>query len=303
MYRTGPTRSGTPSGRLTWVDRQGKPIRVVGNAAGYSGGLSLSPDDSRAAATQLGQADVGLGNFDVWIVDLARGVSQRLTSDATREQSPIWSPTADLRLPVRNHRSAPNLFTIRADGVGSGQQLFRSDQPKTPTSWSRDKRFILLTTTAAQQAPTSGCSRSRAMDRPVPMIQTKFQESGAHFSPNMQWIAYVSNLSGDQEVYVRPFNAATPAAPAASRQVSKGGGLGPRWRRDGELFYTGSDGVIMSVAIPPEGPSRAAAPTPLFAPGGQWDVASDGKRFLVAMAEVGLSPITVVLHWQARGRQ
>ena len=136
-------------------------------------------------------------------------------------------------------------------------------------------------------------------------MQTKFNEIAAQFSPNMRWIAYVSNVSGGPEVYVRPFNADAPAAPGAAMQVSKGGGTAPRWRQNGELFYSRTDGWIMSVDIPAEGPGRAGAPTPLFRTRGQWDVASDGKRFLVAMplTEVGLSPITVVLHWKARGGQ
>ena len=281
-------------------EHRGKPGGVCGRIVAVSG--------RRARRRGPGGAHrFGLGNFDVWTVNLRRGVSQRLTSDAAREASPIWSPAGNLIVfnQSGDHLgAAASLFTVPSDGAGDGKLLSRSDLPATPTNWSRDKRFILFHT----GSPTSADIWLLAMDgnrQPMPLIQTKFSEGQAHFSPNMRWIAYASNLSGRSEVYVRPFNAAAPAAPAAAKQVSNGGGQAPRWRRDGELFYSRSDGWIMSVDIPAADPSRAGAPTPLFAPGGQWDVTADGKRFLVAMplAEAGLSPITVVLHWKARGRQ
>ena len=176
---------------------------------------------------------------------------------------------------------------------------------KTPTNWSGDKRFILFQAAGGPTAADVWLLPLEGNGQPVPLIQTKFKETGgALLAEHAQWIAYASNLSGGPEVYVRPFNADAPAAPAAATQVSKGGGITPRWRQNGELFYRKPDGWIMSVAIPAEGPSRAGAPAPLFRTNGQWDVASDGKRFLVTMplSEVGLSPITVVLHWKASGR-
>ena len=181
------------------------------------------------------------------------------------------------------------MFTVRSDGAGDSQSVFQSDLSKIPTSWSRDKRFILFQTAGGPTAADVWLLPLESNPQPVPLIQTKFSETAAHFSPNMRWIAYVSNVSGGPEVYVRPFSAAAPAAPAAAVQVSKGGGTTPRWRQNGELFYSRPDGSIMSVDIPAEGPSRAGAPTPLFQTRGQWDVASDGKRFLVTMPlnEVG----------------
>jgi Tol biopolymer transport system component/predicted Ser/Thr protein kinase len=304
-YRHGPRQAGAPSSQLTWVDRQGTPIGVAGSPAAYTNGLSLSPDDSRAAAAQIGPADVGLGDHDIWVVDLTRDVSQRLTSDGARETAPIWSPVGDLIAFQARSRGVPgNVFTVRSDGAGDGQPVSRSDLSKIPTSWSSDKRFILFQTAGGPTAADVWLLPLESNQPPVPLIQSKFQETGAQFSPNMQWIAYVSNVSGGPEVYVRPFKASAPSAPAAATQVSKGGGSTPRWRQNGELFYSRTDGSIMSVSIPAEGPSRAGAPTPLFRTTGQWDVASDGKRFLVTVPvnEVALSPITVVLHWKARGR-
>ena len=168
-YRHGPRQTGAPWSQLTWVDRQGKPMSVVGSPAAYANAnaLSLSPDDSRAAAAQIGPSDVGLGNYDIWVVDLTRGVPQRLTSDAAREAAPIWSPAGDLIAFQSGSRGVPgNVFTVPSDGAGDGQLLFRSDLVKTPTDWSSDKRFILFQTAAARQPPTSGCSRSRALDSP-----------------------------------------------------------------------------------------------------------------------------------------
>ena len=309
VYRHGPTQSGAPWSQLTWVDRQGKPISVVGSPAAYanSNALSLSPDDSRAAAAQIGPADVGLGNYDVWVVDLTRGVPQRLTSDAARQAAPIRSPAGDSIAYQSGSRGVPgNLFTMPSDGAGSGQLLFRSDVAKTPTSWSRDKRFILFQTNGGPTAADVWLLPLEGARQPIPLIQTKFQEPGRAFSPRcgvdrgrLEPVRRIRGLRSS----IQCRRARCPGRRESG--VEEWGGIAPRWRRDGELFYSQAGRVDhVRRKIPAQGPNRAGPPTPLFRANGQWDVASDGKRFLVAMplAEVGLSPITVVLHWNAGGQ-
>ena len=136
----------------------------------------------------------------------------------------------------------------------------------------------------------------------------RFNENQGQFSPNGRWVAYVSNESGQSEVYVRGFAtdfSSGSASVGGSVLVSRGGGTAPRWRGDGrEIFYLAPDGKMMAVAVGPGQEFHVGTPTPLFqTPSGTivGDVTADGKRFLL-IAPVGPSasvPFTVVLNWTA----
>ena len=142
----------------------------------------------------------------------------------------------------------------------------------------------------------------------MPFVRTPFDEEQGRFSPNGRWIAYVSNQSGANEVYVRAFTSdfsRGSAGTGGSMLISRGGGTEPRWRGDGaELFYLSPDGKIMALGVMPGPEFRAGAPAPLFqTPSGAivGDVTADGKRFLL-VTPVGPSasaPFTVVLNWTA----
>jgi Tol biopolymer transport system component len=149
--------------------------------------------------------------------------------------------------------------------------------------------------------------------KPVLLLGTIFNEWAATFSPDMRWITYNSNETGNAEVYVRPFLAAgpsgTPSLGEGKWQISRDGGRFPRWRADGkEIFF--EDTPIgrgkVAVEVKPSGTAfEYGAPHRLFqgSAGNSWDVAPDGKRFLVAaptVQQTAQAPITVVLNWQAQ---
>ena len=146
--------------------------------------------------------------------------------------------------------------------------------------------------------------------KPVPFLRDarRFNENQGQFSPNGRWVAYVSNESGQSEVYVREFAtdfSSGSASVGGSVLVSRGGGTAPRWRGDGrEIFYLAPNGKMMAVAVGPGQEFHVGTPTPLFqTPSGAivGDVTADGKRFLL-IAPVGPSasvPFTVVLNWTA----
>jgi serine/threonine-protein kinase len=131
------------------------------------------------------------------------------------------------------------------------------------------------------------------------LLGTEFNEGEAQFSPDSRWIAYTSDASGRDEVYVRAF-------PEAKEDfvVSKGGGSSPRWQDNGrELYYISSDGKVMTVEIAAGGLFQAGTPKPLFqAPSGilpSWNVSADGTRFLFAVpVEQTQAPFRVVLNWR-----
>jgi Tol biopolymer transport system component len=146
--------------------------------------------------------------------------------------------------------------------------------------------------------------------KPVPFLRDarRFNENQGQFSPNGRWVAYVSNESGQNEVYVREvatdFSSGS-ASVGGSVLVSRGGGTAPRWRGDGrEIYYLAPNGKMMAVAVEPGQEFHVETPTALFqTPSGTvfGDVTTDGKRFLL-IAPIGSSasvPFTVVLNWTA----
>lgn len=180
--------------------------------------------------------------------------------------------------------------------------LLEDDLDKSPLSWSPDGRFILYgtrgTTSSFFALPLFGDRK------PVPFLQTQFNEDYGQFSPDGRWVAYFSDESGKSEVYVAPF-----PGPGGKWQISTAGGSFPRWRRDGtEIFYRAPDNKLMAAAVNGRGGSfEVGAVRPLFETlmqlGGRYpyDVSPDGQRFLINTApeQAGSAPITVVLDWTA----
>jgi dipeptidyl aminopeptidase/acylaminoacyl peptidase len=272
--------------QLTWFDRAGKKIGVVGNMADY-GNLELSPDGHRIAVAVMN--DPERGTHDLWLVDVATGQHTAFATEAADENWAIWS--RDGRSLVFNSGRNGGLDLYQAAPVATstfpGEPLLVDRDAKWPVSWSADGRFILyvisspLTGNDIFVLPLSGDKK------PFPFLQTAAQENWAAFSPDGHWVAYSSDESGQAQVYVAAF----PPSPAGRRWlVSKGGGSQARWRRDGkELYFMSSDREIMAASVTTSGSAvelRAAQPLfethfpyPAFH---AFDVAADGQRFLVA---------------------
>jgi len=265
----------------------------------------LAPDGRRVAVNRTVQ-----GNPDVWLIDTGRDLQSRLTFDGSLEGHPLWSPDGS-RVVFRSLRNGPwDLFEKSASGAGDELPLLLSGEHKSPLAWSPDGQTLLY----AIQHPKTGVDlwalpRGR---KPFPVLQTPADESAGQFSPDGRWVAYQSNESRQEQIYVRPF----PPGPDSRWQVSTEGGTQPRWRPDGsELFYVAPDGRLMAVPIARGVDFRTlerGAPVPLFqtrlASGAnisglmskpQYAIASDG-RFLMNMTEAEIAtPITVVLNWDA----
>ncbi len=141
--------------------------------------------------------------------------------------------------------------------------------------------------------------------KPFPVVQTSATEDQGQFSPDGHWLAYTSNESGQAEVYVVPY----PPAPGAKWLVSRGGGVQPRWRRNGkELFYISADSKMMSVDVDTRPVFQSGTPRPLFdsdiVDTGirtgpiSWDLSPDGNRFLIVSPDTPtISSLTVTLNW------
>ena len=286
-----------------WVDRAGREVKVASEPAQGGAHFTLSPDEKRVALEPGG---------DVWLLDLTRGTNSRFTFDPAIDSVPIWSPDGN-RLVFASRRGG-KLALYQKTSTGGGQDELLAPLSGAlntnigPTDWSRDGQFILSEQLSDKTkydlvvVPLSGDRK------PMPFLQSEFDEGHARFSPDGRWVAYTSNESGRPEVYVQPF----PAS-GGKWQVSTGGGILPMWRGDGrELFYVvPTVGRLMSVDVKTTLQFEASVPKLLFTAalalthgmeaGNHYGVSADGQRFLLLLPvqENTPSPITVVLNWTA----
>jgi Tol biopolymer transport system component len=294
--------------RLEWLDREGNRLGTLGDPGRYSQ-IALSPD-GRRVAVEVKDAD---GRFDIWLIDVARGVASRLTSDPANERDPVWSPDGQEVVFSSDRGGDQNLLRKSLQESEPAAPLPRgagatSAEDDVAESWSRVGNTLLYLTLGEQRTVWA-----LPLDRGAPaerLMQGRFAVDEPHVSLDGRWLAYVSTESGRHEVYVEPFQRRGETV-----RVSKDGGGQPRWRDDGkELFYLSLDGRLMAVSIR-EGATgpEVGAPTTLVpadrlravVQGPDYDdyaVTADGQRFLVKRpaGEGQRQRIHVVLDWPSR---
>ncbi|HTK74012.1 MAG TPA: protein kinase, partial [Gemmataceae bacterium] len=289
-----------PKTQLAWFDRTGTEVGRLGQPEDQLA-PRLSPDEKRVAVARRGAQ----GQVDIWLLELARETSTRFISFQPAINSvPVWSPDGGRIVFNSNRDGAFDLFQKASSGAGTEQPLLKSKDSKLPTDWSSDGRSILYQT----QHPKTGYDLwvlpLEGDRKPVPVVQTEFNEMNGQFSPDNRWIAYQSDESTLSQIYVQAFPNSSGTVP-----VSTNGGSRPRWRRDGkELFYIGPDRKLMAVEVKATATTfETGRPRELFqtrvanafvVP--TYDVNADGQRFLIntALDEAeGPAPMTVVMNW------
>ena len=179
------------------------------------------------------------------MIDLVRGTNSRLTIDPASDRYPIWSPDGSHIAWTSSREEGQRIYQKLASGVGPEEFLYQGNAGIATGSWSADGRFILYTLGESGSNPDVWVLPLEGDRKPFPFLQTPFKETQARFSPNGRWVAYVSNESGRNEVYVQTFPASGGKWP-----VSTKGGTSPLWRGDGkELFYDSGDGKLMAVEV------------------------------------------------------
>jgi dipeptidyl aminopeptidase/acylaminoacyl peptidase len=229
-------RTGTGDRRqLTWFDRNGTALGTIGEPdTTRIAGPRISPDGRRVVLWRRVQ-----GNGDIWVFDGVR--ASRLTVDPGVDHWPLWSPDGS-KVAFRSMRGGRvALYQKLAGGSGVEEQIVAEHEAGTPTSWSRDGRWLLSYGGQAADGWDMWLWDMHNPGPPAAFLKTPFHERWGTFSPDGQWVAYQSNESGRTEVYVRPFMAPGAAAPAgladARWQVSIDGGLFPAWQPDGRELY------------------------------------------------------------------
>jgi serine/threonine protein kinase/Tol biopolymer transport system component len=311
--------SATPSRAqrsLVWVDRKGREAPISAPPRVYAQ-PRLSPDGTRVALAIRDQ------EMDIWIWDLSRETLTRLTFDPGIDQRPVWTPDGQRIVFASQHDGVFNLFAQAADGTGTVERLTASPNSQAPAFVAPDGSGIMGVEISpntvsdiawfplASHLSGSGLRAASGSSRsPVePLIRTTASEQNPEISPDGRYIAYQSNETGRDEIYVRPF----PRVTDGRWQVTTGGGTRPAWARNGgELFYLDLANTLTAVRVRTSGVTFAAGnPTkvfdatfarPLNDPR-TYDVSPDGQRFLMIKENVAANQnttragIVVVLNW------
>ena len=283
------------SQQFKWVDRSGETLVVAGEAGLYTPNFDLSPDGSQIAVGRINQT----ARRDLWMLEWESGRLTRLTFDSMVDGGAgvVWSPDG-LRLAFNTVRNGnPDIVEISANGIGDPVTLLDSSTEEWVEDWSRDGSHIVYR--FGDDLYVLPMSDDR---EPFPIVEAPGRQDEARLSFDGNWLAYVSDESGDWETYLTSF-------PAGDQKllVSSGGGSQPRWKPDGrELYYLSLDGKLMAVDITTgNGTISVGTPNELFDAGllvdpvrDQFAVSPNGEQFLVQAPVSGAtSPITVVLNW------
>ena len=256
----------------------------------------ISPDGSLVAVQRIGAS-----GSNIWVTDLTRKSPSPITF-GRNDVRPAWSP------------SGRRLAFFRVVGKDAGLHVVDVKDPSkdqffpgaidAPTSWSPDEKYLLL----GMQTGRMILFAPDGSEKPIPVGTQKGRSRQGRISPDGKFIAFTSNASGRDEIYVQPKPPAT-----GYQKVSINGGQSPRWSGDGkELFFVSADAEMMAVVITVDPVFSAGVPRRLFQLKGadpndlaNYDVRPDGKQFLIFMSRRGTqdAPITVVLNWWAELRQ
>ncbi len=288
---------------FTLFSREGTPLKTVG-ARGMYGNVALSPDATRVAYVK---ADLNKETNDLWVMDLATGSEVQMTSGQAREgaNSPVWSPDGSQLAYTALRGGTFAVYRRRANGEGAEELLYRLPGIAFPTDWSADGKYLSLSWGDLGGSTLSALPLDGTGERkPVEVFRSPKQLQGGRISPDGRLIAYVSNESGKNEVYVRPFAPGEGAAAVSGGpwQISEQGGLGmTSWRKDGKEFYfMAADRSIMVVTVNTLPAVEFGKPKVLFHPAdaiaatpGIATISTDGERVVIAVPPPQLRQLTI----------
>ena len=293
VYRDEPTQ------QLVWLDRSGARIEALRISAKRIFYPTLSSDGHRVAAEFWDEE-----NLDVWVSDLLRATRIRLTSHPATDILPVWAPDGD-SVAFSSYRAGNTDILLRRADAGSDETtLAAMPTSERVSDWSHDGQYILYSLQHPRNGHDLWYLKRNADGRweSYPLLETSFNEKCPKLSPDGRFVAYLSDESGRNELYVRPF-------PTGGRKwpISSGGAAQIRWsRRSGELFYTEAHTLIaVGARTMPE--FAVGATTRLFSHAGftdvadsNYDVSADGQRVLLPeKVETEEPMIHVVQNWFA----
>jgi serine/threonine-protein kinase len=294
---------GAVPSEAVWVSREGivsviDPDWTFGT--GGNGGMSLSPDGTRLAVHVQGP-----GGGDIWIKDLDRGPRSRLTVDPAADFRPRWTPDGQSLSFISGRGPTLDVYVRPADQTRPAELLVDLDDPVFEAVWSGDGSWLVLRGGGAGERDV--WAMQVGLDSvPRPLLTSGFDESAVALSPDGRWLAYQSNETGQDEIYVRPF----PDVTLGKTPVSVGGGTMPLWAHSGrELFYVDGGGRMVSAQIVASTMAQVserhvlfdATPFILDANNTNFDIAPDDERFImqrvIGSDAGGVGSLILVENW------
>ena len=278
-------------------DRQGKQIEEKNNL-GLFIEISVPPDKNSVAYHRIYGPDLNQEfNQDIWILDRKRGVTSRFTMSPAADVSPLWSPDGKKIVYASSPDTVYDIYEKDVSGTTEPTLILKTNFTKYPYDWSSDGKYILYGTKGHLWAlPMTGDRK------PIQLTHTSFSEWNGTFSPDVQWIAYTSNESGSNEIYVQSF-----PEPTQKYRVSVNGGSAPRWRPDGkELYYVSPENMLTAIDVRKTPQITFGAPQKLFKADigsylNMYSVLDNGQHFLVNKWETNKisKPLQVIVNWKS----
>jgi eukaryotic-like serine/threonine-protein kinase len=287
-----------PAMTLAWRDRQGHEELIPAPPRAYSH-VRVSPDGQRLALDLRDQDN------DIWIWDVAKQTLSRFTFNAGADENAVWTPDGKRIAFSATREGSPGIYWQAADGTGVTERLFASAQFRSPWAFTPDGQSLLIRDGDIKTGIDLAVLSVDGKGLITPLVRQTSNQTNADLSPDGKWIAYQSNESGRDEVYVRPF----PSVDGGRWQLSTGGATRPVWARNGrELFYL--DGTLHLVAVPVQTGATftSGSPAILFelpstptATARTYDVAPDGRFLVIKFPQNDKSStapaLNVVLNW------
>ena len=287
-------------GQLVWVDKEGESREFIGDPGDISV-TSLSPDGRWLAMVITTSSSE---NADIWVRDLARGVTSRLTFNEGGDQNPKWTPDGKKIAFAEGREEGFDLAITAVGGSGQVEYMLERERDQHPSSFSADGKHLLYYDRGDETSWDIWVLPLEGDQEPYPFLMTPFAEVRARFSPDGGWVAYQTNESGRAEIYVQEF-----PGPGGKWQISTAGGTEPQWSPDGqELYYISPEMNMMRVSVETGDSFDAGIPENLFpvrlrqiTNNNRYLVAPDGERFLLlsSLQQDSTPPTTVVLNWES----
>jgi Tol biopolymer transport system component len=285
---------------ITLFDRQGKELKKVGPRAMYNA-VVLSPDAKRLAVIK---ADLEKENQDVFVLDLATGASTQISAGQSREFTigPVWSPDGSQIAYVALRGGSFEICRKASNGQGGEELLYKLPGIAVPTDWSSDGRFLSISSSDLSGSVLSALPLNASGERKlIEVFRSPKQLQAWRLSPDGRLLAYVSNETGKNEMYIRRFDPIAGSADAQgpwkiSDQGALGGGI---WRGDGkEFYYLAADRSIMSVEVSASRPVVFGKPKVIYripdsVGGTAGDISRSGELMVMAVPPPQLRQLTV----------
>ncbi len=283
--------------QLVWKDRSGRVTGTIGRPQQQILTPVLSPDESRVVVDARDSSDPR--QRDIWIHEVKTPLKSKLTFGSLNEARPAWLPDGERIVYSARQAGALDIFSLSAAGGGEPELLVDGEGSQFAFDWTPTGDALIFDTPPQDIWVMEFGGDGEGVKRPL--VQDQFDTYAPDFSPDGRYFAYVSDESGQDEVYVKPYPEGTWRV-----QVSLDGGAQPRWRGDGREIYYVNDDTLIAASVEPQPALRITERTELFVDaeafqrrGQQYDVSRDGRRFVVVQTlEERPSPkIRVVQNW------